>query len=268
MLRICFGTFLGIVFAASVTSTAQSQTQNGSRVLIPVVVTDYKDRYVSGLQKQDFRVLENGIEREVTDFAAMTRGPISVTFVMDLYGDKGNERTEEVASRLLDTAMIGDEFAIVDFKNGSVVASDFNQDIPEVKKAITAEHQERLSPFLDGLRVAIDRMKQAKNPRQFIVIVSDGNPHSRVYSRQEIDTLVGSTEAAIYSVSRNFAEVSDLTEGEAAARAGLDEIARRSGGRHFTIDSTTEVRDLGMRIGADFRTSYVLGFETQSSSAP
>src|SRR5262249_28810133 len=80
--------------------------------------------------------------------------------------------------------------------------------------------------------------------------------------------VVGSTEAAIYSVSRNFAEVSDLTGGEAAARAGLDEIARRSGGRHFTLDKTIEVRDFGMRFGADFRTSFVVGFQLQSDSGP
>lgn len=265
---IHLGTFLGIVLAMPVTTGAQAEAQKNSQILIPIVVTDYKDRYVNGLEKRDFQVFENGIERVITDFPAQQTGPISVTFVMDLYGDKGNERVEEVASQLLDAAEMDDEFAVVDFKNGLVAASGFTQDYTEVKKAITTAHQETLSPLLDGLRAAIDGMKKAKNPRQFIVIVSDGNPHSRVYSRQELDTLVDSTAVPIYSISRNFVEISDVSAGEAAARAGLDELARRSGGYHFTLDTTPRTQNLGQRIAIGFRNSYLVQYQSQGGSVP
>jgi Ca-activated chloride channel family protein len=259
--------FLLALVTTCFTALAETRTQQSSQqVLIPVAVTDYKDRYVSGLQKQDFVVFENGLPREVTEFSAMEQGPISVAFVMDLYGDVGNERVEQVATQLVKAARIGDEFSVIDFKNGSAVATDFQQDIDPVTKALAAPHTEQLPPLLDGMRLAAERMKQAHNPRKFILIVSDGNAHSRVYSRDEIDALASATNAAIYTISRNFVDISALAPGEGQARASLDEFPQRTGGRHFTMDNTTEVRDLAMRMSADLRTSYVLGFQSQDTA--
>jgi VWFA-related protein len=211
-------------------------------------------------------VVENGLPREVTEFTAMEQGPISVTFVMDLYGDKGNERVEQVAAQLVKAARIGDEFSVIDFQNGSPGATDFQQDVDEVTKALAVPHAEQLAPLLDGVGLAVERMKQAHNPRKFILIVSDGNSHSRVYSRDEIDALASTTNAAIYTISRNFADISAIAPGEGEARASLDEFPQRTGGRHFTMDNITEARDLAMRVIADLRTSYVLGFQSEDTS--
>ena len=256
-----------VAAAASLTALGETRTQQYSlQVLVPVAVTDYRDRYVSGLKKQDFVVFENGLPREVTEFTAMDQGPISVAFVMDLYGDKGNDGVERVASQLMQAARPGDEFSVIDFRNGSAVATDFEQDFDEVTKTLAAPHAEQLPPLLDGMRLAAERMKQAHNPLKFILIVSDGNAHTRVYSRDEIDGLANNTNAAIYTISRNFTGISALAPGEGEARASLAEFTQRTGGRHFVMDSTTEVRDLAMRISADLRTSYVLGFQSQDTS--
>jgi VWFA-related protein len=185
---------------------------------------------------------------------------------MDLYGDMGNERVEQVTTQFVKAARVGDEFFVIDFKNGSAVATDFQQDIDPVTKALAAPHAEQLPPLLDGMRLAAERMKQAHNPRKFILIVSDGNAHSRVYSRDDIDALASTTNAAIYTISRNFVDISALGPGEGESRASLDQFAQRTGGRHFTMDSTTEVRDLAMRISADLRTSYVLGFQSPDTT--
>ncbi|HEY2381748.1 MAG TPA: VWA domain-containing protein [Terriglobia bacterium] len=253
--------------AASFTTLAETRAQQSpSQILIPVAVTDYKDRYVSGLQKQDFVVYDNGLPRDVTEFTAMAQGPISVAFVMDLYGDKGNERVEEVATQLVNAARPGDEFSVIDFKNGSAIATNFQQDLHEVTKVLAAPHMEQLPALKDGMRLATERIKQAHNPRKFILIVSDGNAHTRVYSRDEIDALASTTDAAIYTITRNFTGISALAPGEGQARASLDEFTQRTGGRHFTMESTTESRDLAMRISADLRTSYVLGFQSQDTN--
>src|SRR5215813_8575882 len=92
------------------------------------------------------------------------------------------------------------------------------------------------------------------------------NAHTRMSSRVEIDGLANNTNAAIYTISRNFTGISALAPGEGEARASLDEFTQRTGGRHFVMDNTTEVRDLAMRISADLRTSYVLGFQSQDKA--
>jgi len=242
------------------------ETRQSQRVLIPVVVTDYRDRYVSGLTKNQFKVLENGVEQDITDFDATDRGPISVTFVMDLNGDIGNERTEQVATQLLRTAKTGDEFSVVDFKGGRTVFSGFKDSVDELEKVVTAPHEERTRPILEGVRLAIDESRQAKNSHKFIVIVSDGSPETFPHTRIEVEALAAASDASIYSVSRNYIDVS-ASASEAQARAMVDLLVKRTGGRHFTIEPAPESRDLAMRIAADLRTSYLVGFRSSASSS-
>ena len=54
-------------------------------VLIPVAVTDSLNRFVLGLQKEDFHLLEDGVEQTVAHFSGED-APLSVGLVFDESG--------------------------------------------------------------------------------------------------------------------------------------------------------------------------------------
>src|SRR4051812_34722448 len=56
---------------------------DANRVLVSATVTDSYGRPVEGLRKQDFRLLEDGIEQDLSDFF-IEDGPISIGVVMDV----------------------------------------------------------------------------------------------------------------------------------------------------------------------------------------
>src|SRR5689334_750263 len=54
-------------------------------VLIPVTVTDPMNRFVTGLEKENFKLLEDKVEQEVSQFSSED-APLSVGVVFDCSG--------------------------------------------------------------------------------------------------------------------------------------------------------------------------------------
>jgi hypothetical protein len=53
-----------------------------SLVTFPVSVLDREGRFISGLQKQDFQIFENGVEQKIDEFASVEK-PFSVILLID-----------------------------------------------------------------------------------------------------------------------------------------------------------------------------------------
>ena len=67
-------------------------------VLIPATVTDPSNRYLLGLQKQDFHLFEDGVEQTITHFSGED-APLSVGLVFDLSASMGDKlRTSREAA--------------------------------------------------------------------------------------------------------------------------------------------------------------------------
>ena len=63
------------------------------QVLIPTTVTDSHGRPVQGLRKQDFRLLEDGVEQSLANFF-VEDGPISIGIILDISGSVRNKVAE------------------------------------------------------------------------------------------------------------------------------------------------------------------------------
>src|SRR5262245_50451413 len=71
-------------------------------VLIPVTVTDTFNRFVLGFQKEDFHLLEDGVEQNVADFSGED-APVSVGLLFDESGsmDYKLRTSRDAAAQLL-----------------------------------------------------------------------------------------------------------------------------------------------------------------------
>ena len=57
-------------------------------VVIPVTVTDPTNRFVLGLEKEDFTIFEDGVQQKITQFSGED-APLSVGIVIDTSGSMG-----------------------------------------------------------------------------------------------------------------------------------------------------------------------------------
>src|SRR5580693_1372381 len=70
---------------------AQTETKivvDSTLVVIPVTVTDPNNRFVLGLEKEDFTILEDDVQQKITHFSGED-APLSVGIVVDTSGSMG-----------------------------------------------------------------------------------------------------------------------------------------------------------------------------------
>src|ERR1700690_2375121 len=95
-------------------------------VLIPVTVTDPMNRFVTGLDKENFKVLEDKKEQTITQFSSED-APLSVGGVFDCSGSMGHklEKSRLAVAQFFKTANPEDEFFLVQFSDAAELAQPF-----------------------------------------------------------------------------------------------------------------------------------------------
>src|SRR5580698_2119461 len=89
-------------------------------VLIPVAVTDSMNRFVLGLQKQDFKIVEDNVEQNIAHFSG-EEAPLSIGLLFDESGSMDYKlRTAQTAvAQFLKTMSPEDEAFLVEFSDAA-----------------------------------------------------------------------------------------------------------------------------------------------------
>lgn len=231
-------------------------------VLIPVTVTDPLNRFVTGLEKQHFRLYEDKVEQTITHFASED-APLSVGFVFDVSGSMGAKlrKSREAVAQFLKTANPEDEFFLVQFSDRPELVVPFTHESEEIQNRLAFTQSKGRTALLDAIYLALHEMKKARNPRKALLIVSDGGDNSSRYTESEIKNLVREADVQIYAIGI-FEPIATRgrTAEELAGPSLLSEIAEHTGGRHFPVENVNELPDIAAKIGIELRNQYILGY--------
>jgi Ca-activated chloride channel homolog len=235
---------------------------NTTLVLIPVTVTDPLNRFVTGLEREQFKVYEDKVEQQVTHFASED-APLSIGVIFDASGSMGNklQKSRQAVAQLMKTANPEDEFFLVQFNDRPDLVMGFTKEPEEVQNRLTFTQSKGRTALLDAVYLGIDQMKKAHNPRKAIVIISDGGDNSSRYTESEIKNMVREADVQIYAMGI-FEPMSSRgrTAEELAGPSLLSEIAEQTGGRAFAVDNLNELPDIAAKIGIELHNQYVLGY--------
>src|SRR5947207_306637 len=170
-------------------------------VVIPVAVTDTLNRFVLGLQKADFHLIEDGVEQNIAHFSG-EEAPLSVGLLFDESGsmDYKLRTSRDAAAQLLKTLNKEDEAFLVEFGDSAKLSVAFTPHIEEIQKALKNAQPSGLTAMLDAINAGLHEMKKAKNPRKAIVIVSDGGDNHSKYTSAEIESLVRAADVQVYAM--------------------------------------------------------------------
>jgi len=231
-------------------------------VLIPVTVTDPLNRFVTGLDRENFRVLEDKIEQKVTHFASED-APLSVGLVFDTSGSMGSklDKSRQAVAQFFKTANPEDEFFLIQFNDRPELVVDFTTHLEEIQNRLTFTQSKGRTALLDAVYMALHKMKKAKNARKALLIISDGGDNSSRYTESEIKNLVREADVQIYAIGI-FEPISSRgrTPEELTGPGLLGEIAEQTGGRHFPVENLNELPDVAAKIGIELRNQYLLGY--------
>jgi VWFA-related protein len=235
-------------------------------VLIPVTVTDPMNRFVTGLEKENFKVFEAGKEQELSQFSSED-APLSVGVVFDCSGSMGHklEKSRQAVSQFFKTANPEDEFFLVQFHDSAELIQPFTTSLEEIQNRLTFTQSRGRTALLDAIYLALHETKKAKNPRKALLVISDGGDNNSRYTEGEIKNLVKEADTQIYAIGiYEPAESRARTAEELAGPGLLTDIAEQTGGRQYAVENLNELPDIAAKIGVELRNQYILGYSPQN----
>src|SRR5262245_46123199 len=155
--------------------TAATIRVNADLVLIPVMVTDKKDRLITGLDRSHFRLFEDKVEQAITHFAAEDV-PVSIGLVFDASGSMGPKlgKSRAAVAEFLKTANPEDEFFLIQFNDRAQLLSGFTARSDEIQNKLMFIESRGRTALLDAIYLGLSEMRNAKHQRKAILILSDG----------------------------------------------------------------------------------------------
>lgn len=234
-------------------------------VLVPVTVTDPMSRLVTGLDKDNFVLLDNGEKQAIQHFSSED-APISLGVVFDMSGSMANkiEKSREAVVDFFKTANPQDEFFLIAFNDKPTLISDFTSSVEQVQEQLVYTVPKGRTALLDAIYLGLAKMRQAKQQRKALLIISDGGDNSSRYTEREIKSMVKEADVQIFAIGL-FDQV-PRTDEERFGPQLLAEITDITGGRTFTVDDPNQLGDVATKIGVELRNEYVLGYRPSKPS--
>jgi Ca-activated chloride channel family protein len=230
-------------------------------VTLTLTVTDLYGRYVSGLPKSSFTVLDNNKEQEVTYFSDSDT-PISVGILFDVSGSMGGDKIKKAKTalqRFISSSHPSDEYFLIAFNSRAELLLDRTRDADLVLQKLQLVQPARNTALYDAVYLGLERVTRGAHQKRALLIISDGQDNSSRYNFGEVRRLMKESDVVTYAVGI-------LDRGESGYQLGmqgqafLDELASVSGGKSFYPNGAAEMDEIFERIALELRHQYSIGY--------
>ena len=271
---------------------------NTTLVTIPVSVMDRDGRYVPNLQKEDFRIWEDGVEHEVAFFQSVDK-PFSVVLMLDT-SPSTQFRLDEIqdaATNFVRQLRVDDKVMVVSFNQDIKVLCELTTDRSKIQRAIYRAQTDSGTSLYDAVDLVINKELSRIQGRKAIVLFTDGvdttsdnaSYETTVTDAQELDALIYPVQ---YNTAMDMGQVVQLPQidvfgtilggifgGGSPRRGGrmgrprgtsrgdyeignryLLELANSTGGREYRADSLQNMSSAFANVAEELRRQYSIGY--------
>ncbi len=249
-------------------------------VNVDLSVINAKGDFVAGLKKENFRILDNGVEQPITHFAP-TEEPAEVLILVETSPAVYLIHRQHLlaAGELLGNLAMGDRAAVATYDHAIRFTTGFTEDkraLAGVIGGLTYSLGSGELNLYESLTEAIDGLA-ASDKKRGIALLSTGLDTSGESSWQRLKTKLLGGQVVVFAValggelrvqakSKNQSGKggpgqslpSELSF--ARAEAGLREIADMTGGRLFVPKDGSEFPAIYQQMARRLRNQYSLGF--------
>lgn len=172
-------------------------------VSVPVSVSDREGRYITGLEKEDFRVLLDGKEQKISFFATEDE-PVSIALLIDTSASTRGvlPQIREAAGEFIELLNRNDKCLIATFDSEVKIIEPFSSDRETLKKSLDKiQTGEREGTVVFNAVDKVARENFAKMPgRKVIVLLSDGKDFGSTIGKNELFSQLEESDVMIYSI--------------------------------------------------------------------
>jgi Ca-activated chloride channel family protein len=168
-------------------------------ITMPVSVMDRDGRYIPNLNKEDFRIWEDGVEQDVAFFASVDK-PFSVVLMLDTSPSTQFQLGEiqNAAISFINQLRVDDKVMVVEFNEDVKILAEFTTDRAKLERAIFRANTDSGTSLYDAVDMVINKHLNRTSGRKAIVLFTDGvdttsdkaSYESNVMDAQELDALI------------------------------------------------------------------------------
>jgi Ca-activated chloride channel family protein len=263
LLTLIFGTLPVAALARGGNKTEAGRTLRTETelTLVNVSVTDPSGSPVTGLQRQNFRIFENGTEQGIVKFSTEDV-PVSIGVILDTSESMDDKVYESrlAALKFFVTANPRDEFFLVDFNDRAQLVKEFTGSVEELQSYLEVDAQAHGETALyDGVYLGLSHMNAAQHARKALLLISDGGDNHSRYNEGDVRRFVQEADVQLYTIGL-FGHIGGYRIEELNGPFLLNDLTEMTGGRAFTAHNSDELSDIATKISMLLRSQYVIGY--------
>ena len=232
-------------------------------VTLHATVVDDKNHIVTGLDRGDFAVYEDGQPQKVTSFRHEDI-PVAVGIVIDNSGSMRDKRpaVNAAAINFVKSSNPQDKVFIVNFNEDFFLDQDYTASIPKLKDALERIEARGGTALYDAVVASADHLKKSGLlEKKVLLVVTDGEDNaSRESLEQAIRRLQEENGPTVYTIGL-------LAEERSKRARALREMAEETGGVAFFPQGLGEVDAITQQIAHDIRNQYTIGYNPSKPQA-
>jgi Ca-activated chloride channel homolog len=228
-------------------------------VLLHVIVTDRKLRFISGLNKENFQVFEDRAPQTIR-FFQHEDVPVAVGLIVDNSGSMGRKRKDVTAAALtfVRSSNPRDQMFVVNFNEhvsfGLPETTLSSASSEELERALNGIPATGRTALYDAIEAGLGHLKKTTLDNKVLIVISDGGDNASHARLSEVLEAASRSDVTIYTVGLFDEDDRDRNPGI------LKKIARATGGEAFLPNETSDVVPICKRIAEDIRKQYTIGY--------
>jgi len=182
-----------------------------SRVPLLFTVTDKKNRFVTNLDREDFRVFDNGQKQDIREFVRESDLPLRIGIIIDASNSiRDRFRFEQEAAIEFIRSVLRedrDKAFLVGFDTRAELIVDFSNDPEALAAGVRRLRAGGGTALYDAVYYACrDKLPEDWPPEQFrraLVVIGDGEDNQSTVTREMALEMAHKAEAVIFAISTN-----------------------------------------------------------------
>jgi Ca-activated chloride channel family protein len=232
---------------------------NVNMVVLRATAQDHKNILVSGLDKDDFQIYEDGALQQIKQFSHEDI-PVTVGLVVDNSGSMRPKRPDVVAAALAFARSSNpqDQMFVVNFNErvsfGLPDSMPFTDNMAQLEMALSRIAADGQTALYDAVAAALEQLKKGTRDKKVLIVVSDGGDNASKHSLSQTVAMAEQSDAIIYSIG-----IFDEQDADQRPHV-LKRFAKDTGGEAFLPESLKDIVPICERIAHDIRNQYTLAY--------
>jgi len=232
-------------------------------ISLNVTVTDSRNRFVTDLERDDFRVFEDGVHQDISVFSQEDL-PLRMILLLDSSASMEEKMgfAQEAAIRFVGEMKEDEDLTeVVEFGSKAHIIQPFTTDHEALSEAIRRTQAGGTTSLYNALYIALKDLSRRRSDirRQAIVVLSDGEDTSSLVTFDQVLELTKDTDVTIYTISLRR-EGAQKGKYFSEAEHVLKKLAEETGGQWFFPEQIDELESVYARIARELKSQYNVGY--------